>query len=357
MIFKRTLILNDIQNKHSLKKGVLNLEDINNNLVGTLRLYNFDGENFDNLALGLNSGEDVLKIPIKVKDGVCKFQTNSSVNLQDRLSCALVDTAKSYCPQIIMGGSSTYQDEWVNKVEQAFCQDAKPLDRAQMYSVDSEEIDNEVDKTLQDDSCYQDCSQCVNCKYREAFYSKESKPLDVLSNPQPIKLQDEFVDALAQKQPSTPKIEPQKQDNDAVEPDLHSETVVENSNSQFIDLSKEESQELDKNFYDQVKDQIDKLFEEYERESLLEQLLPNTKWVKVKYEDSESFYVLGLIYEDDTIKYIAYGLPAENSTKPPKDLQEYAQWLPLDSSNPQLEGYWLVYQSADSGESISIEVV
>ncbi len=357
MIFKRTLILNDIQNKNGLKKGVLNLEDVNNSLVGTLRLYNFDDENFNSLALGLNSGEDVLKIPIKIKDGLCKFQTNSSVNLQDRLSCALVDTAKSYCPQIIMGGSSVYQDEWVNKVEQAFCQDDNALDRAQMYSIDNEEIDSEVDKTLQDDSCYQDCTQCVGCKYREAFYKQDEQLLDTSSSLQSTNFQNELVDALTQKQPSTPKIEPQKENNDTIEPDLHGETVVENNSNQFIDLSNNENQEIDKNFYDQVKDQIDKLFEEYEREAQLEQLLPNTKWVKVKYEDSESFYVLGLIYEDDSIKYIAYGLPAEDCTKPPKDLQEYAQWLPLDSSNQQAEGYWLVYQSADSGESISIEVV
>ena len=35
----------------------------------------------------------------------------------------------------------------------------------------------------------------------------------------------------------------------------------------------------------------------------MERIIPNSEWVKVDYEDDDNYYVLGLIYDNDTIKY------------------------------------------------------
>ena len=357
MIFKRTLILNDINNRSSSKKGVLNLEDVNNQLVGTLRLYNIDDYEVKKSAIGLSAGREVLKIPVNFQDGVCHFKTQNNLNLQDRLSCALVDISEIASPHILIGGTSTYLQEWATRVEQAFYQDELPLNKEEMYSLgEDEEIENAVTQTLEDDKEYQDCSHCSKCKYREAFYHEQPDQKDMEQNNFE---QQPQVDVL--KKVESPQ-EPSKQQENIepvpnIEPDLCTSSSQTMQEAKFINLKSDEEIDDDKNFYEQVKSQIDELFEQYEPEQTLQDLLPNSKWVRVRYENSENFYVLGLIYEDNQIKYISYGLPADNPKTPPRDLQEYAQWLPIDTNNPDGKGYWLVYQSAESGESILVEVI
>ena len=63
---------------------------------------------------------------------------------------------------------------------------------------------------------------------------------------------------------------------------------------------------------------------------------------------------MGLVYGDDSLQFISYGLPASDSSNPPQDLVEFAQWLPL-GQNDSKAGYWLVYQSAKTGESVKIK--
>lgn len=123
----------------------------------------------------------------------------------------------------------------------------------------------------------------------------------------------------------------------------------------------EEAQKIKQNlkdnqiFYDLVSEQIQDLFSKYESEHQLEQLIQNSKWVKVDYEQNGNEYVLGLIYDDINLKYICYGVPGEYSQNPPKDIESYSQWLPLDPTQPQVGGYWVMYQDAITGESIEID--
>lgn len=104
-------------------------------------------------------------------------------------------------------------------------------------------------------------------------------------------------------------------------------------------------------YYERVSNQIEKLFSLGERDKSLEQLLPFTKWVKIDYDGRDKKFVVGLIGEKPD--YICYGLPGKYSPIPPSELQGYCQWLPLDVTNPHGRGYWLIYQSADTGESIT----
>lgn len=102
-------------------------------------------------------------------------------------------------------------------------------------------------------------------------------------------------------------------------------------------------------FYERNKEAIDGLFERGEREKTLEGLLPKTKWVKLSYDEGRH-YVVGVIGE--TPDYICYGLPAIYSATPPVGLGGYTQWLPLDVKSPHGRGYWVLYQSAVSGETV-----
>ncbi len=106
-------------------------------------------------------------------------------------------------------------------------------------------------------------------------------------------------------------------------------------------------------YYEQVSDQIEKLFTEGTRETELERLMPHTKWVRVDFSGDGRFYVVGLV--GDKPDYICYGLPADYSPEPPDEISGYCGWLPLDVKNPQGKGYWLLYQDADTGESVTTD--
>jgi len=103
-----------------------------------------------------------------------------------------------------------------------------------------------------------------------------------------------------------------------------------------------------------VKDQLDKLFENSPPEEKLNNLMPDTYWVKVEIGQNQ-YYVVGLIGEGPD--YIGYGVPGAYSVNPPKELQGYCKWLALDKDNPQGEGYWMMYQDADNGQSINLDLI
>ncbi len=102
-------------------------------------------------------------------------------------------------------------------------------------------------------------------------------------------------------------------------------------------------------FYELMKDELEKLFALGERETDLEAAMPLTRWVKIDYSGNGKLYVVGLI--GDPPDYVCYGLPGEFSETPPREL-DGASWLPLDQTKPRGNGYWLLFQSATTGESV-----
>ena len=109
----------------------------------------------------------------------------------------------------------------------------------------------------------------------------------------------------------------------------------------------------DGDFFDLISEQIDDLFEKYPAEEDLERIVPNSKWVRVDYEGSDKSYVIGLIYEMEVLKYVAYGVPATSSDIS-QGIDEYSQWLPIDPANPDGKGYFVIYQDAVTGKSIRL---
>ena len=109
------------------------------------------------------------------------------------------------------------------------------------------------------------------------------------------------------------------------------------------------------NFYNMLAEQIDELFDKYPHEYNLEKLIDSSKWVKITYESDSKPYVVGLIFDGDDIKYICYGVPGKYDTPQPNELIGYSQWLPTDVNDPYNNGYWVMYQDADTGENILVE--
>lgn len=108
------------------------------------------------------------------------------------------------------------------------------------------------------------------------------------------------------------------------------------------------------NFYLAVRTQIDEIFVCYPEESKLKTLVKNSKWARIDYENG--YYVVGVISENDDVKYICYGIPGVHHVKPPVEVKDVARWLPLDENKPQGEGYWLTYQDAKSGKTLPNDI-
>ena len=139
-----------------------------------------------------------------------------------------------------------------------------------------------------------------------------------------------------------------------IEPKTHKNAELFESCAEDVEKEIQDALNKDNEFYNMISEQIDELFVKYPREERLEKLIPESKWVKVDYENDGHIYVIGLIYENGVLQYVCYGVPGEFSIEPPKNLEKYSQWLPLNPSTPEGEGYWIMYQDADTGEAVEL---
>lgn len=331
----KTIILSNKTNKNF--KAILNL----NSARGSIKFFNGYLQN-KNYALGIKQDGNVLKVPLVLDNNNSEFDFLQKVDLKKEVVCAVVDVTNAFCPELVLSGSLNTVSE-NNKIEDAFVV-KKPEDTSQLYTEDSdEEIENIVEKNIQEDmnSVYFDT--CSNCKYRKAFYE------DGVSC-------NETCACASSKKHSTAEISSLQLQS------TENSSNLSNEIEQFGGKDEEQKntvQEENQSFYMQVKPQIDALFEKYEEEEVLQNILPNSKWVKVRYDDGEEYYVLGLIFDESNqiVNYICYGVPSFDYENPPEDIKEYAQWLPIDPNNNSNGGYWIVYQKGLNGETVIVNYV
>ncbi len=105
-------------------------------------------------------------------------------------------------------------------------------------------------------------------------------------------------------------------------------------------------------FYPRMKDEIEKVLSSYPEESALVGMVENSRWVRITYGDGK-FYVFGVIYGAEKPQYICYGVPSDDSRRPPESLSGLASFIPSSPDKPA-SGYWIMYQDADTGASIKI---
>ncbi|MDR0850647.1 MAG: hypothetical protein LBN07_04190 [Christensenellaceae bacterium] len=335
-MFKRTIILNSLT-KGDTRKAVLNLNG-GEVLSGEVKLFNFG--DIGKLAVGIYDRDDVIKIPLEFKGGVCSFKTNKYVNLDEKLTCALVDLTHSRYPEVILGGITTQSD--YGFVEAAFLEN---VNNEELYETESkEELEKLIDREIYDD---QSCDSCAECKYKKAFYEE----------PQSAQTAEESEKDFQGKDAEDEENLESFNAKTAWCFETFDTAVCSNEPLKGI-IKKDEAREEKEaaGFLDQIKGQIDDMFEKHSKDEELEALIEGSKWIRVNYEQDDSFYVLGLIFQNEEVKYIAYGLSSDSKSTPPADLREYAQWLPV-TDDPIGRGYWVVYQDALSGENISMEEV
>lgn len=289
---RKSLVLNSVD--QSKEKAVLTIEGDSENLKGRVRLYNFGVLPKGILTLGIYSNGKVYKAGLTHQSGMLyTFLVDENV-FNDQFSCAVVNVFNGLIKPILFG-SSQGKSEGLSQVVKAI-KSAENIDQVEQvldeYGVDFEdeekaEIEQAIDKEFE-------CDACKNCKYKQYFYS----------------------------------------------------TQMAEGQEQEIQEPKE-----NKNFYQELKPQIEKLFSQNKEEEYLEKIFPNSKWVRVALENDD-YYVFGLIKSEGSVKYICYGVPGVFQKTPPRELSGFPSWLPLDSQNEEGFGYWLTYQDVESGESV-----
>lgn len=301
MYLKKTIILSAVDGE--AQKAVLNIEKFKSLVEGQLKLYNFKSEPQGVLTLGFLQDGKVIKAGLhKQQENKYTFviEDDNSDLLEDEksIACALVNTKEGQSKPLLFGSSDgrlplsselrlasgiTLFDEPLTVQNVTNFLDEQQID----YEPDlKQEIQHTIDAEIQ-------CNKCVDCKYRQAFYTTNSL-----------------------------ETEPEPDQNE---------------------------------FYDDVKSQLNELFEKYPEEDFLKDIIPNSKWVKIDLEDGK-YYVVGLVYDDGTLKYICYGLPGV-ADQMPEEMSQHAQWLPIVPEENDGFGYWLSYQDASSGEQVSVSII
>ncbi|MBE7082176.1 MAG: hypothetical protein E7378_00635 [Clostridiales bacterium] len=293
MIYKKSVVLSSVGG--GKQKGVLNLEYDGGEMLGNVKLYNFDSEPDGILSVGILHDNKVIKAGLTHENaGSYSFKLSGGKEF-NQFTCAIVNFVNGEAKPILLGatnGASTMEERLAGSFEifesEPSVQNVENiLDQNQVYLEDQDEIDCMIDSAVCGD-------KCSACKYRDAFFKQE-------------------------------------------------------------DLIVEEEEEKEETFFDGIKEQVDTLFEKYPEEEILKEIIPNSKWVKIDYEEKGEYYVVGLMYENDQIKYVCYGVPSIYSDEPPKELQGFAQWLPIDTTKEKGFGYWITYQDADSGENVQLD--
>lgn len=106
-------------------------------------------------------------------------------------------------------------------------------------------------------------------------------------------------------------------------------------------------------FYEKMKEEIEKVLSDYPEESGLCAVVENSRWVKISYGENKH-YVFGVLYGEGKPQYICYGVPSADSARPPESLAGMASFIP--SSPDAQSGYWVMYQDAETGASVKVEV-
>ena len=103
-------------------------------------------------------------------------------------------------------------------------------------------------------------------------------------------------------------------------------------------------------YYDAVREEIDALFSAHPRDDTLKGIFASSEWARVKGEDGDPQYLVGVVYEEFLPKYICYAIAAKEEA-PPKEIAEACIFVPVSAFEGG-RGFFVIFQSAATGECI-----
>ncbi|MDD4210908.1 MAG: hypothetical protein PHC46_00745 [Clostridia bacterium] len=341
-IFKKSIILSPaIYDGKSEEKGILTLQKEQNKISGTLKCFNFNNLS-GKMLLGITFDDgQVHKFNLE-QDKINSFYFNlpESSDLTQKIACVIVNINGNQHMPVVWGSTDSNKNLKTHILQSFVNSDSasKKIIHSQIFdSVKNQKNDDyiteEVEKLIDEE--VNNLEEELNSYEKKSMLNKSHLDTNLSGQMRDFK---PYKEVLATKQK------------------IYNIEAEEEAQEEIEDVEQDEA-DYD-TFYKEVKDQIDSLFETYQRESALEEIIPNSHFVRVDFNSDGNSYIFGIIYDENSNpEYIVYGVPSLYTKIPPTELEGYYQWLPLDLEKPEEDGYWLMYQNALNGEHIKIEII
>ena len=308
----KTIILSAPQNDHN-GRGILTIYEEDDLLKCKLRLYNTP--NLSRFCkLGVYHQKEVSSANLLEKNGVYTSSLVGDFDIEKDFYTAIIDTEHENT--VILAGG-TYAGFFYNDQSNVFSHINKENPNTNLFDYDNQDYENEeIESAMNFDKneaqnqikcATNDEDKCKNCKYKEYFYSCN----------QPI--------------------------NTEIKCENEEENVVINLNKESNQIE-ESNQEKTQTILSALLPQFDYVFNNYEADETLNNLIPNSKFVKIN--ENQEQYSIGAIYEEEKMRYICYAVMKDYNVPATQELGKHYQWLPLDKEDPLSEGYYIVFQDA-----------
>jgi len=336
--YKKLIFLNNAE-KNNI--ATLTIEKKHNGSFGCIKSFNnLKGD----YLLGFISNNKIYKQNINFKEQSYTFVLPNDFKIEEEINCVLCENINSSLTPILWGSEKnktkkmeivanlknnfaklqTLNNQAQHSKEKSVEQPSVPKNSPPLQKQTHENIEKNVTQFTNENI------KIESVGYAFAPYKQAEKNTD---NYDQISMEEEIIN------------------NDSAYATNYQ--LFENTTEEIEDIiDSEMSRTTDHEFYNMIADQLKELFERYPQEANLEKLIENSKWCKIYKEIDNNYYVVGIIYKDDDIKYIAYGVPGSYNVEPPREMRDYSQWLPTDITDPYTNGYWVMYQDADTGENI-----
>ena len=370
----KTIILSNSENLSSnAPKGILTLSNEGSYTKGKIRLYNL--VNLPEKAkIGLYIQQKVHMANIVKRPNHYEFDLTEPVNINDSIYCAILDNTNHDKKVILEGGSAN-----------AFCFSDSPFDA--VIEAKDEELETTIDLAIKTSDTCNNCHDCSNCEYKNYFYShytsqndnltastnpatsndltennthdlshaenadSSNKNEDLLSSIQSNvinTLESDLISSIDNAANAICNLPPDNncssQPNTSAEDDRAKEDITPMSETDSINDNQTE-------FLNDIIYQLDEMFKKYPADEMLNSIIPDSKFI---YVTADNPYVVGVIYENKMMRYIAYGVPAAYNSLPPADFGKHYQWLPLNPRDVMSDGYFMIYQDASTGQLVEI---
>lgn len=325
----KTIIISS-QKEASNARGILTIFSENGMLNCRIRLYNVQKMS-KFCKLGIYHESEVFSGNLVETDGVFTCSILGNFDIDKDFYSAIVDTS---CNNDVVLAGGTYAGYYFNdnSVFEDLTYDNE-VDSIINSSSEDEPLEEEHVTTHNCDRC----EKCANCEYKKYFFEHL-----------PSESSDDFLSNNNSKQLN--------EDIKSIPNEANSNTVLDESVSQIsnkassqlndheINQPQQTEPHANADLFSSIVPQFKYVFDNYEANSQLNELIPNSKFVSIC--EGNDNYSIGAIYDNEQIKYLCYAVLKESSVYPPPELGEHYQWLPLDREDPLSEGYFIVFQDA-----------
>lgn len=356
----------------SLTKGLLSLDCFDDKTECSLRCYNLFISK--PLVLGVSINNNLNKIQVnQAETKNFKFVIDQKIKNTDEISCVLLNL-KQNGYDIELWGSTQINSGWKSTLklmleDELFLKDREEVTDTQNLA---EEINNKFDTTTKNfDISKQTAEQDLFCQnnnkpvlddsytyQNQNFVNKDDTLINNFNNDSDknstntsFKFNQNLNQSFDEKNQADAEI--YSYEDEKINAFI--DKVIDMTEDREYGNIKKDASEL--TFYERINPQIEKMFANNKAETVLNEILPNSKFCKVEFDDGSGYYVFGIIYDDGTPKYLCYGLPAQRDSEPPTELSNLYQWLPIDATDENGDGYYMMYQDAVTGKNISVEII